>query len=532
VLSYAQRAAAEDTSLFIDIEDIRIEQVTPAGFHMYIRKNPEVASVLLTQNRWETAYCTDAWNEVNGDEARMIDGTAVVPNRNARNTRYPLIDSTPEPHAELGEAFHIYVPSTLYYDNMRGQVQAYAVNGLYVNVQTYTLSYADKQGRSQNSPFSLDLAPKKATVVAEAEAATVVAEEAVVAPEPVEALVEPEPEEAASPAEPVEVVAVPESAESEAALVESESAESEEALGTEPEETPQVSDPEAVPEAELVITEESEQPELSSSTEELPRVYKPELRAGLGFTLFSPGAGRILNEERSIDAKYDVNGEVELKQRFSDLVSVRLGFERDSLLMNRFFARGDVDLNLLSLSAGLFFGALNQTEDTFPSGVSLGLSARLFDFVALFRVDIPLGAPTPSSYTQSYSTFTLDWYPTWAHLGLSLIGRTLFQKTAGGLDITSKWVQYALFGEKSLGRFTPRLEFGYQELSWIFLSGNSQPAEYHYVSLYLGLGTSFLLTETLSLNFHLQAPVYPFVYEDLQTYPFFLNATLGVSWNL
>jgi hypothetical protein len=265
---------------------------------------------------------------------------------------------------------------------------------------------------------------------------------------------------------------------------------------------------------------------------EAERKFKPELRARLGFTLFSPGVGLVLNGESSLESKYDINGEIELRQRFSDIVSFRLGFERDPVLMNRLFAQGQFDLSLLSLTAGVFFGILSQADDTLPAGASLSLSARLFDFEAVFRIDVPLGNTLPSSYAQSYTAFTLDWFPSWAHLGLSLIGRSLLQRTAGNFDITSKWSQYALFGEKGFGRFTPRLEFGYQELSWLFLIGDTaKPAEYHYASVYLGLGTAFSVTDTLSLNLHLQVPVYPFVYVVPDS-PFFFNVNLGLSWLL
>jgi hypothetical protein len=350
------------------------------------------------------------------------------------------------------------------------------------------MPYADKQGRSQNSPFQLDLSPKRPAPAPEAPPAVV----PVPAVETVASDIEAPSEPAAAPEESTE--SAPETAESE----------------LEPDE------------ALVAVRETSEEPETT-----LP--YMPEIRAKVGFTFFSPGSERILSDVRSLDNKYDINGELELKQRFSDLVSARLGFERDSLLMNRFFARTDFDLNLLSLSAGLYFGAFNELEDTFSSGASIGLSARIFDFVAAFRVDVPLGDTL--SYAQSYNTFNLDWYPSWAHLGLSLTGRTLFQKTLLGADITSEWLQYALFGEKTFGRFTPRLEFGYQELTWIFSGANSiTPAKYHYASLYVGMGTSFSLLDTLSLNLHVQVPVYPFVYTALQTSPFFFNAMLGVTW--
>jgi hypothetical protein len=469
---YAQRIVNEDHNLLIYVIDFIVEQVLPEGFHLYIRKKPSVESVLLTHRNWRTVYCAGEWNEVNGDEVRFVEGRAVPTESASGDIRYPLIDSTAEPYADLGEFFHIYIPATLYYDNLNGSTQAYSPDGLYINVQTFTLPYGDSEGMGQNNPFRMQLNPK-----------TPLTEDTVTES------VEPETEETSA-----------------------------EAVSEEP-------DPSEVAEPEEISEE--------TPAERVARMFMPELRARLGFMLFSPGAGRVLNEERSLDNKYDINGELELKQRFSDLVSIRLGFERDSVLMNRLFARGQFDFSLLSLTAGVFFGILNQTEDALPSGASLSLSAQLFDFVAAFRIDIPLGNTLPSSYAQSYTAFNLDWFPSWAHLGLSLIGRSLFQKTAGDLDFTSKWVQYALFGEKGFGRFTPRLELGYQELSWIFLMGDTAaPAEYHYASIYLGLGTAFSLTSALSLNIHLQVPVYPFVYVDILNAPFFFNASLGVSWNL
>ena len=143
-------------------EDLRIEQGVDGGFHLFIRKKPDIGSVLLTETTRDPAlaepnyaYRVADWNPTNGDEIRLIDG-APVP-----KGIFSLIDSTPESHPEFGEAFHIYIPYLLNYgyENTRhGEI--YVVDGTYFNIRSFVLPYADYRRDFKDNPFVLKVTQK------------------------------------------------------------------------------------------------------------------------------------------------------------------------------------------------------------------------------------------------------------------------------------------------------------------------------------------------------------------------------------
>jgi hypothetical protein len=145
-------------------EDTRIEQRVDGGFHLFIRKKPAIASVLLTETTKDPAlqetnyaYRTPEWNPVNGDETRLINDVPIT-----RTSRvWSLIDSTPESHPELGEAFHIYIPYILNYGyehTRHGEV--YVQEGTYFNIRAFALPYGDYRGAFQDNPFVLQVTQK------------------------------------------------------------------------------------------------------------------------------------------------------------------------------------------------------------------------------------------------------------------------------------------------------------------------------------------------------------------------------------
>jgi hypothetical protein len=139
--------------------DLRFEQRIDGGIHLFIRKKPGISSVLLTESTRDPglradnyAYRAPEWNAVNGDEIRLLDGIPIP----RENRVYSLIDSTPEPHPELGQAFHIYIPYILNYgyENTRhGEV--YVVDGAYLNIRAFSLPYGDYRGGFLDNPFVL-----------------------------------------------------------------------------------------------------------------------------------------------------------------------------------------------------------------------------------------------------------------------------------------------------------------------------------------------------------------------------------------
>jgi hypothetical protein len=153
----AFQSAAQDLSL--GPGDLRFEQRIDGGFHLFIRKKPGISSVLLTESTRDPglqadnyAYRSPEWNPVNGDEIRVLDGVPIP----RENRVYSLIDSTPEPYPELGQAFHIYIPYILNYgyeDTRHGEV--YVVDGAYLNIRAFSLPYGDYRGDFLDNPFTL-----------------------------------------------------------------------------------------------------------------------------------------------------------------------------------------------------------------------------------------------------------------------------------------------------------------------------------------------------------------------------------------
>ena len=157
------RVFCQDLSLNSD--DIRLEQRADGGFHLYIREKPDISSVLLTESTRDPALASDnyayrapEWNPVNGDEIRLLNGVPIP----KESRIFSLIDSTPESHPELGEAFHIFIPWIVNYgyENSRhGEV--YMSDGTYLNIRTFNYPYADYRGSFADNPFLLQAVQKE-----------------------------------------------------------------------------------------------------------------------------------------------------------------------------------------------------------------------------------------------------------------------------------------------------------------------------------------------------------------------------------
>jgi hypothetical protein len=138
--------------------DLRIELRADGGFHLFIRKKPGIASILLTESTRDPsmqsdnyAYRAGEWNPVNGDEIRLINGMPLS------KGLYSLVSSTPAPDEEFGEAFHIYLPYILYYGYETGRHgEVYLMDGTYLNIRTFEFPYADYRGSFKDNPFMLE----------------------------------------------------------------------------------------------------------------------------------------------------------------------------------------------------------------------------------------------------------------------------------------------------------------------------------------------------------------------------------------
>jgi hypothetical protein len=146
-------------NLDIEAGDLRMEQRVDGGFHLFVRKRGDIASVLLVESTKDPAmradnyaYRAGEWNAVNGDEIRVLDGAPL----SGESRIYSLIDSTPEEHPELGPAFHIYIPYILYYGYEGGRHgEVYVTDGTYFNIRAFSLPSGDYRGSFKDNPFVL-----------------------------------------------------------------------------------------------------------------------------------------------------------------------------------------------------------------------------------------------------------------------------------------------------------------------------------------------------------------------------------------
>lgn len=137
------------------------------GVDLFIRKKPSINSVMLVETTKDPngkepnyAYRASEWNETNGNEIRYLDGKEL----HSEYSKYSLISSTVENNAELGQAFHIFIPNTIYYGypwSRSGSVQI--GKGVFINIRTFEKPYGDYTGRYMDNPFMFDIgnAPKK-----------------------------------------------------------------------------------------------------------------------------------------------------------------------------------------------------------------------------------------------------------------------------------------------------------------------------------------------------------------------------------
>jgi hypothetical protein len=146
--------------LSVGVNDLRLELRSDGGFHLFIRKKPDIYSVLLTETTRDPAmqldnyaYRAAEWNAINGDEIRILNDVPI-----SRESRiYSLISSTVVNHPELGQAFHIYIPYVLYYGYEGGRNGVvYLTDGTFLNIRAFTLPYADYRGAFRDNPFILE----------------------------------------------------------------------------------------------------------------------------------------------------------------------------------------------------------------------------------------------------------------------------------------------------------------------------------------------------------------------------------------
>ena len=160
---------AKQQQLRITAENVRlVRDEKNGGYHLYVKKLPNVNSILLTETTKDPegksdsyAYRAQEYNSINGDEIRYLDGKKLE----SEGAKYSLVDSTPENTSFFGPAFHIYIPETIVYGyewSRNGQITI--GKGTFINIRSFEKSYADYTGDYMDSPFMFDLKVTKRVV--------------------------------------------------------------------------------------------------------------------------------------------------------------------------------------------------------------------------------------------------------------------------------------------------------------------------------------------------------------------------------
>ena len=150
--------------LVVASADLRIEQRNDAGYHLFIKARPGLGSVLLVESTKDPsgaadnyAYRAETWNTVNGDEKRLLNG-AFIP---AASKIYSLVDSSPEPDAQFGSAFHIFIPWVVAYGySWSRNGREFIADGTFVNIRAFAKPYADYTGPFHDNPYRISVTQK------------------------------------------------------------------------------------------------------------------------------------------------------------------------------------------------------------------------------------------------------------------------------------------------------------------------------------------------------------------------------------
>jgi len=152
-------------NLDIKSEDILIEQSLEGGYDLWIKKKPDVQSVLLVESTKDPegesatyALRNPEYHPTTGDERRILNGEFL---ESAEKGRYYLIDSTPETHPELGQAFHIFIPYIVIYGypwSRSGETQV--LDGTFINIRAFSTKHADYRGIYRDNPFKVRVTQK------------------------------------------------------------------------------------------------------------------------------------------------------------------------------------------------------------------------------------------------------------------------------------------------------------------------------------------------------------------------------------
>lgn len=168
---YPAPGPALDQRLALAPEDLRIEQLTDGGYHLYIRAKPGMLSVLLTESTKDPASKADNFayralekNSVNDGEPRVLDGKKLP----SGGELHFLVDSSPERDKAFGKAFHIFIPWVVAWGYPWSRSgKEFIHDGSFINIRTFAKPYADYSGAYADNPYLVRVTqPTKAPAAA------------------------------------------------------------------------------------------------------------------------------------------------------------------------------------------------------------------------------------------------------------------------------------------------------------------------------------------------------------------------------
>jgi hypothetical protein len=150
--------------LAIEPGDIRLVARDDGGYDLFLRKKPDIASVLLTESTKDPAMKADNYayraaerNGVNGDEKRLLNGKPLPPT----SKLYSLISSTPKADPDFGRAFHILIPPVLVYGYSWSRSGTLSIGkGTFINIRSFAKPYADYSGPFRDNPYEIAISIK------------------------------------------------------------------------------------------------------------------------------------------------------------------------------------------------------------------------------------------------------------------------------------------------------------------------------------------------------------------------------------
>ena len=177
--------AFSQNNLLVKPEDLRLVPETALqgaelgnfqeikGYHLFIRKIPGLESVMLTETTKDPSGEADNYasralehNDVNGDEVRYLNGKVL----DSVHSKFSLVDSTAESDGKFGEAFHIYIPSTIQFGYPWTRNGTLSIGkGTFVNIRAFSKKYADYSGDFFDNPYMFNLGKEKSEPVAKSE---------------------------------------------------------------------------------------------------------------------------------------------------------------------------------------------------------------------------------------------------------------------------------------------------------------------------------------------------------------------------